>query len=297
MKKHLWLGLTALAMAAGAQAQSVTVYGFVNQALGKNFGSADKGLMDVAGSRLGFKGEEDLGGGMKASFLIEHRLDPSDGSASGPFWKGGSWVGLGGGFGKVTLGRWWSQAFLKTYFASDPFAMGTIGANFSQAKSFWLNNSVSYEYSAAGFSGGVQVSEANGLANRPWNLGVSYGAGPLYVGLGYDTNGVSGDKWTHGTVNYDFGVAKLITGFGTGTQGGAKERNLIVGANAPVGPNGTVIASFSQHKTASTTDRNRVALGYQHALSKRTKLYATFGNDSKVGTEKTAYDLGVLHSF
>jgi predicted porin len=52
-------------------------------------------LFDMGGSRLGFKGDEDLGGGMKASFYLEHRLNPDTGtlSAADTFWKGGSWVG------------------------------------------------------------------------------------------------------------------------------------------------------------------------------------------------------------
>jgi predicted porin len=68
MKKHVMVGVAALACAtSGAWAQSsVTVFGFVDVALGKNAGSKDKQVMDNYGSRIGFKGEEDLGGGLKA---------------------------------------------------------------------------------------------------------------------------------------------------------------------------------------------------------------------------------------
>jgi len=317
MQKHVMVGVAAaLFCSAGATwaQSSVTAFGFVNLAVGKNAGSSDKQVMDTYGSRLGFKGEEDLGGGLKASFYIEHRFDPDTGTAQGPFWKGGSWVGLGGSFGKVTLGRWWSQAFLKSQYASDPFGMGTVDVNFGTvgcgpttgcAGAFWVDNSITYEFSAAGFGAGVQVAEAGaGGSKRPFNVGLSYGAGGLYVGFGHESHeavfggGVGGDaKWSHGTVNYDFGVAKLYTGFGTGrTNSDVKVRNILVGVSAPVG-SGTVLGAYNQFREAGVTTRSKLSVGYQHALSKRTKLYATLTNDSKVATSKTGYDLGILHSF
>lgn len=311
MKKHVMVGAAALlCSASGAWAQSsVTVFGFVDVALGKNSGSSDKQVMDNYGSRIGFKGEEDLGGGLKASFYLEHRVDPTTGTSEGggTFWKGGSWVGLGSVFGKVTLGRWWTQAFLKSQYASDPFGMGTVDLNYGTVGcgtstgcqgAFWLNNSVSYEFSTGGFSAGAQIAEASGGSERPWNFGVSYGGGPLYVGFGHESHSAGSDsRWSHGTVNYDFGVAKLYTGFGTGrTSADVKVRNILVGAGVPVGP-GTVLAAFNQFKEASVTVRQKISVGYQHPLSKRTKLYATLTNDSKVATSKTGYDLGILHSF
>jgi hypothetical protein len=69
-----------------------------------------------------------------------------------------------------------------------------------------------------------------------------------------------------------------------------------VGGQLKVG-SGRVIASYEQHKVASTTVVQRAALGYQHILSKRTKLFTTVANDSKAATSKTGFDLGILHSF
>jgi predicted porin len=311
MKKHVMVGVAALACSAAWAQSSVTAFGFVNLTVGKNAGSSDKGVMDGYGSRLGFKGEEDLGNGLKASFYLEHRLDPDTGAAQGPFWKGGSWVGLGGGFGKVTLGRWWSQAFLKSQYASDPFGMGTVDVNYGTvgcgvatgcAGAFWVDNSVTYEFSASGFSVGAQVAEAPAGGKRPFNFGASYGMGGLYVGFGHERHEAAGAfggdaTWNHATVNYDFGVAKLFTGFGTGhSNADVKVRNIVVGVTAPVGP-GTLIGAYNQFKEAGVTVRAKASVGYQYPLSKRTKLYATLTNDSKVATSKTGYDLGIFHSF
>jgi predicted porin len=309
MRKHLLLTPSAAALASGAaHAQSaVTIYGFVDQAVGKNPGVTGTHVLDSTGSRLGFKGEEDLGDGLKASFLLEERFSPQTGQAATPFFKGGSWVGLGGSFGKVILGRWWTQAFLKSEFASDPFGMGTVGESFGTVGcggpngcvgAFWLDNSVSYEYSANGFSFGSQVAEAAPGGKRPYNVGLSYEKGGLYLGYGHETTGDPGAKWDHATVNYDFGVVKLISGYGTGTDAlGDSRRNLIVGFTAPLGSTGFLIGSYNQHKDAGVTVQSKTSLGYQYYLSKRTKLFATLTNDSEVATSKSGFDLGILHSW
>src|SRR5438105_8819648 len=75
---------------------SVSVFGFVELQVGRQTQQpAGTQMFDMGGSRLGFKGEEDLGGGLKAQFYLEHRFDPQSGASSGgdTFWKGGSWVG------------------------------------------------------------------------------------------------------------------------------------------------------------------------------------------------------------
>ncbi|HJW11218.1 MAG TPA: porin [Albitalea sp.] len=333
MKKHVMVGMAVLACSVSAAwaESSVTIFGFIDASVGKETGSSDTKILDKYGSRLGVKGERELGNGLTGSFYLEHRLDPQTGASQGgsdTFWKGGSWVGLGGAFGKVTLGRWWSQAFLKSQYASDPFGMGTVdetygtvgcGPNTGCVGAFWVNNSVSYEFSASGFSFGAQVAETPaGGTKRPANFGVSYSQGALYLGLGYEsgeaccaTAGTPNDAtWAHGTVNYDFGVVKLFSGLGVGrTNTGnniagvkTKVSNIVVGFTAPVG-SGKVIGAFNQFKDDSAVAgnsvvvRSKVSLGYQYDLDKSTKLYATVSNDSKAATSKTGYDLGVMYSF
>src|SRR5438132_1837116 len=177
MKKQVFSGLIAL-LAGGSALADVTVFGFLEAQVGRETqASRATKLYDMGGSRLGFKGDEDLGGGLKASFYLEHRLDPTTGTdaSCGPagctFWKGGSWVGLSSATaGSVKLGRWWSQAFLKSQYAADPFGMGTLGEGTYGTVgcgpafrggclgAFWVNNSVTYENSFGGVSFGAQSS-------------------------------------------------------------------------------------------------------------------------------------------
>jgi predicted porin len=108
MKKS-FLALAALAATAGlAQAQSaVTVYGNIDLGVFKKTGSTlSEGRRD--NNRLGFKGVEDLGDGLKALFQMEIRYDPDVGTIEGttrPLFQGQSRVGLQGSFGTLRVGR------------------------------------------------------------------------------------------------------------------------------------------------------------------------------------------------
>ncbi|MBT9594385.1 MAG: porin [Vitreoscilla sp.] len=319
MKKHVMVGLAAWACSAGAvwAQSSVTVFGFIEAQVGRQTGEAENAkVFDMGGSRLGFKGTEDLGDGLKASFYLEHRLNPDTGTVGGgdTFWKGGSWVGLSSDtLGSVKIGRWWSQAFLKSQYAADPFGMGTLGEgtygsvgcgpNFSGGclGAFWLNNSVSYENSIGGFSFGAQVAEAVGGGERPANLGLSYASGPLYLGAGYEVSndGSQDSNWASVAANYDFGAVKLYAGYGWGqTSTKVSRENLLVGFSAPVGK-GAIIGSYDMQDQDDVRVEQLLSLGYKYNLSARTNVFAVVANDSKApaGTNKSGYALGVFHSF
>lgn len=321
MKIHVLAGMAALACSAGAWAQSsVTVFGFIEAQVGRQTQDAPgTKLFDMGGSRLGFKGDEDLGDGLKASFYLEHRLNPDDGTSNGgaTFWKGGSWVGLSSPtMGSVKLGRWWSQAFLKSQFASDPFGMGTLGEGTYGTVgcgpafrggclgAFWVNNSISYEHSIGGFSFGAQVSaETVGTTDRkrPANVGISYGAGPVFVGLGHEVSndGSKDSRWTSLAATYDLDVAKLYAGYGSGQDAArVKRKNLIAGFTVPLGV-GQFIGSYDLQDQGGKRVEQLLSLGYKHHLSKRTNVFAVVANDSKApaGTNKTGYALGMFHAF
>jgi predicted porin len=114
--KKLLIATAALAMVAGtAQAQSsVQVYGLLDMGYsdqkttdGKdNVSDKNKqinGKAGLSGSRLGFKGTEDLGGGLKAGFVYELGLN-TDAATAGHSVRAAN-VSLNGGFGDLTLGR------------------------------------------------------------------------------------------------------------------------------------------------------------------------------------------------
>ena len=113
------LALATLAACAPAWAQStVTIYGAVDMAVGKKaeeestqlrvgkMGLHGNSGVNLQDSFVGFRGVEDLGGGMQVGFQLEQALDASSGTADpeGAFARGAN-LWIGGGWGRITLGR------------------------------------------------------------------------------------------------------------------------------------------------------------------------------------------------
>jgi predicted porin len=227
MKKSLLALAVFGAFAGAASAQSsVTMYGRVDLSIGKESGQSAKFLQNGSGSRLGMRGVEDLGGGMKALFNIEHRFNADTGAQTdgGRFWTGRSIVGLEGGFGQVVLGREYTTAFLQSQLAADPWGWDTVAANSAGARipvpttvspsGFFgyggtigitglggiakvrNDSSLTYKIAAGGVTFGAQIAEAtDALVSRqkkPFNFAVSYAGGPLSLAFAYEKTGREG---------------------------------------------------------------------------------------------------------
>lgn len=344
MKKSLIVlaALGAFTSVASAQS-SVTLYGRVDLSVAKYAGTEAKSMTNGSGSRFGVRGVEDLGGGLSAFFNLEHRFDADTGGSqnfpagnagcmntaanclaadktvgANRFWGGRSIVGLQGGFGKITLGREYTTAFLQSQLIADPWGWDTVVSQGSAA----LNNSITsgaiarvrndssltYNFSAAGFSFGAQVAEAtdtiNNFNKKPVNFAVSYGAGPVMVAVAYERTGqeaLDTAKWVTVNGSFDLGMVKLGALYGTGnTAAGADHKSYLVTAVAPIGQ-GEFRASYGRlrDETNDVTAAKGFALGYHYALSKRTTLYTDVIRNTGVlaGTEKTGYDFGIKHNF
>jgi predicted porin len=257
MKKSL-LALAVLGAFAGtAFAQSsVTLYGKIDVGGSYDSNAYGSGAHQVridsgitGGSRVGFKGSEDLGGGLRANFQAETGIcadQPGVDKASttspgqngeaqitctgGGFFGRQTWVGLSGGFGSVTLGRQYNPVFLNLA-TLDPFGLGYAGQinNLFNGAGFRWSNSVMYATpSMSGFQvtvgGSAGETTGNWKANRQMGFNATYSAGPLYAGVAYNqankSNGDTGTKlWNLGVV-YDFGVAKLHAAYDHNTDAG-----------------------------------------------------------------------------
>nr|WP_254504267.1 porin [Duganella vulcania] len=118
-----------------AAAQSgVSVYGVVDLAVvsDRDSGKAATGVNSgqQTASRLGLKGNEDLGGGMRASFVVESQIEADTGNPSfaGRPFGSQSWVGLSGAFGSVKLGRMFTPYF-GAIATNDPFDADVVHKN------------------------------------------------------------------------------------------------------------------------------------------------------------------------
>lgn len=310
MKKTL-IALAAVAATSAAFAQSsVTIYGKVEAGLQKLSDSPAQ-MTNIHGSRLGFRGTEDLGGGLKANFGIEHRFSPDTGmdasfvagtattASTNTMWNGFSTVGLAGSFGEVRLGRYYTANFLGANNKADPFGgdgAGALRAVGMQTTYVRAANQIHYSGSFSGVNVAVSAGLKESAAKGPNAVAVSYANGPLDVGFGID-NGADDGKVTNLYAKYDLGVALLAFGMGMKeTAAGAETDGWLLGATIPAGP-GKVLVGYARAKNDTATLASKVGLGYYYPLSKRTALEFTYGNNNKATTNKSGFDFTLHHNF
>ena len=308
MKKSL-LALAVLGAFAGAASaqSSVTLYGKLDLGFAKEAGKADKQVRDGSSSRLGFRGVEDLGGGLKAMFQIEHRFNPDTGTVTNTaFWHGLSTVGLGGSFGTVNLGRQYTAAFSLATDVIDPFGGYTVAGlrDESLTKSvarLRTDNSVRYDGAFGGLKVAADIAETPaGGVDRPYSVAAQYAAGPFMVAASYDNPTGANDNLATLGGSYTFGPAKVSLGIGRGdNNSNVRVKQALAGVTVSVGAAGQVLAGYAQEEVGTADATKKVSLGYRHNLSKRTQLYTdvTRVNDLLSKTEKTGYDFGVIHTF
>ncbi|MET3604998.1 putative porin [Sphaerotilus sulfidivorans] len=308
MKKSL-LALAVLGAFAGAASaqSSVTLYGKLDLGFAKAAGSADKQVADGSGSRVGFRGVEDLGGGLKALFQFEHRFNPDTGTVTNTaFWHGLSTVGLGGSFGTVNLGRQYTAAFSLITNVIDPFGGDTVaglrGESLTKSVArLRTDNSVRYDGAFGGLKVAADIAETPaGGVDRPYSVAAQYAAGPFMVAASYDNPTGANDNLATLGGSYTFGPAKVSLGIGRGdNNSNVRVKQALAGVTVSVGAAGQVLAGYAQEEVGTADATKKVSLGYRHNLSKRTQLYTdvTRVNDLLSKTEKTGYDFGVIHTF
>ena len=299
MKKSL-LALAVLgAFAGAAQAQSsVTIYGIVDTGVtytskavtpagGTNTGSKfamNSGV--IQGSRIGFKGVEDLGGGLSAVFNLETgfnndngALNGQDSATSNNLFRRKSVVGLAGGFGTVLLGRQTDFAdTISAYTAVNDFGgvIANSGSGLNRLQGTRTNNSINYTTNnLGGFTGnlmyGFGETAGKTSAGQSFGLGGKYDNGPLGLGINYYQS-------KQGPTPSDTSLIANAAALGTVNAGSSAAKVLNVVASYQFGP-ARVYGNYSRVKqdlnTAAVTglsDANRLttaALG----LSNKADMY------------------------
>jgi len=316
--------LTALALLAGtaiaAHAQSnVTIYGVVDMGLVKgNGGTATNPfalgtskawtLQERTSSRLGFRGSEDLGGGLKANFLLEHRFSVDTGTVPNDFWAGDSYVGLSGGFGAVRLGRTTSEAYYATadYISMNNHDTGTS----SDAFYAYLGNNrnkIAYNTNSLGglvLHAAVAAGEGVGSA-KVWDLAATYDIGNLSLGAGYEKRGSDNQYairglYTAGAFVFGGYIQKDKNGYGANF--GSRTTFRLTGAyNVGASEFHVGYGKAGDYSRVANSDATQLVLGYNYNLSKRTKVYGYYTDvDSAVNGpygDLSTLAVGVRHNF
>jgi general bacterial porin, GBP family len=307
--------LLAFASAACAQS-SVTVYALIDLNLTQyNSGSkANAGTLrfmndgttnGLNGSRLGFRGTEDLGRGLRAGFLMEQGVIADTGNLG----QGGRGFGRQifvslskDGAGELRLGR---QYVLSDSVVANgnPFSNALVNnpttsvTNMGRNLPLFLNapradNAVQYQSpSLGGVVLAVQIAPGEATNDRFHGLRAVYAAGPLYVGATYEfgksrSTGDTNNKSISASVSYNFGFMKF--------EGGLQRNSDLAlgsGNGAAVGVSNLIVTGPTSF---TLKDSNGLTVGGEIPLGGATTLGLNYVRMNYSGTNGASTDLGKI---
>ncbi len=323
-KKMIALAVAGLVSGAAFAQSNVTLYGIVDLGykykmdyVGDNIddsGAVDSGGLD--GSRVGVKGEEDLGNGLKAGFDATWNFD-SDRASEVKMGEGSS-VYLGGNWGKVRAGYF--GGFLDDNTGVDasgrhgPIHTGSLydtgkyenfvayyspmfsGMQFKAGYSSNIGGADKDDLDSGALNNTRAYTTALSYANGPFKAGIAYAYYDAAVGDDYTGDDDNSSDWNAG-VSYTFGQS-TVSLFGAQQKKGAaniaqnvflsesiydKNTFWALGFNTYITPNDQIKVGYGQSKlegVGAIDDETLTAwnLNYFHSLSKRSTLYAMYGN-------------------
>jgi predicted porin len=314
--------LMASACTSALAQSSVTIFGLVDVGLvhesGGAAGSANKVSSSISnGSRLGFKGAEELGAGWSALFMLESGFQLDNGSLGqgGVLFGRQSYVGLRGPVGTITVGRQYTPHF-DTLVLADPFSSGLAGDAKNLLPSTGdastrMTNTVKYTSPGYGGVTGELVYApgevaSNSSAGRQLGGALTYSAGQLNWRLGYHyrnndtpTSQRSSARNILLAATYDFKWFKAHFGYGIDKGvnssalrntsnpyghavtpvGSTDSTDLLLGLSATSDLHTFLVSYvYKNDKTGPGQDGRQIALGHRYALSKRTDTYLTWGH-------------------
>lgn len=303
--------VAATLTASSALAQSnVTIYGLIDINLVREWSDnatfEGVGHSELNGSRWGLKGEEDLGSGNKALYVLESGFSPADGNhqQGGRLFGRQSFAGLQGSWGRLTIGRQYSPAFsaIDAFDAtgSSAHAVGLLSRKAGAVKPAYetrFDNMVKYRTpNVSGFEAdlaywfGQKNTSSDSEVRKEGDGGAIaayYKSGPIAASLVTQhvyRDGTGGKVRTSGFgFSYDFGLVKAYLAYTqdkeSGTQGDGKARTYDLSAEIKAGASGTVAVAYANRNEddgAASEDARGWSLFYMHSLSKRTTAYAGY---------------------
>lgn len=313
MNKKIFAAAMLAASAGAVSAQSaVTIYGIADAGLVRESGGAAGTVNKLtsgvgSASRIGFRGTEDLGGGLAAIFTLEtgYRMDTGVLDSAALFNRQ-AFVGLKSRAGTLTLGRQYTPWHLALTQVGDPFGTGFAGSskNLFPDSGTNVRTSNTVVYSAPvtmGFSADVAYSlgeqAGSSEAGRQMGASVGYSAGPLNVRLAYNHKnsdvaaapGVTPVSRSIGTnkliaANYDFKVVKAYFAYGVD-----KGFN-----SAPLGNNSN---PFGGVLPTASLDGNEILIGLSAPVGPGTVLASVMRKDDKTAfnQDSRAWGVGYLY--
>jgi predicted porin len=322
--------LVAVALLAGTAAfaqSSVTLYGRINTTVErqKTGDRTTTGLFNDS-SRFGFRGTEDLGGGLKAGFALESGFASDTGAAGNPFFGRRSEVNLAGDFGMVRMGRWFAESYFATadYVSLHNHDTGSsadalyayvlrdtnkIAYRTPSYGNFTLEGAVGLHEQASGTGGAPGTVPADG--RNAYDLAANYTVGALELGAGYSKLDQANQfalraLYTAGPFILGGYVQRDENGY---FANGGKRNTLRVSGAYLLGASEfhANVGRAGDYDNVPDSAATQYTLGYNYNLSKRTKVYGYYTRvDNKMrasyqsgvaGEDFRSVALGVRHNF
>lgn len=326
MKK---LVIATLLAAATGLVNAQTIYGVLDLGLttGTNVEGTTKratGLTSpLSTSRFGIKGSEDLGGGLKANYLLEAEILADTGSQSTaspsttPLFHRGAWVQLDqAGVGAIKAGRMnrhdYNMAAKYDAFGGNNLGgwlaanSGTVALGVFER----IDNGIEIQSASIG---GVKLTAQIGFgevaganqSGRTVAYGAEYTAGKLSASVNYaeknaTTAGYATTEYTSAYAMYDFGVAKVNGGYATTKTDGSsvKPSGYFVGTIVPVTSKVNAIAQYNAFDSDAGQKPTVYAFGATYAFSKRTTGYVLGAKSTQDnGSAQNIVNTGKLNGF
>ena len=330
MKKNL-IALAVLSSVAGiASAQSnVTLYGRLDAGLGKAFGGQSQMIGNYKETSMwGVRGQEDLGGGLKASFNIEQGVNIEDGALTGGAagaWNRAAWLAIGGGFGEFAMGRM-TTAQNRTMGTFDLNgttnntsalknlgldAVGSLGGNRANSQFLYTSPNLSgFQARAAVVMKQDKAAPAAGAADTrkgSYQLAASYKNGPLSLGAVVQSKMAEGANNRTGYAlgaRYDF-KSFLVSALYTQDESKTTGKGFGLGVSVPLGAwvVGAQVARITDNPNPARDGATAYELFANYHLSKRTMMYAGYGGLNSAGkvakgtTGSSTFGVGLVHKF
>ena len=323
MKKSLLAVAVLGAFAGAASAQSsVTLFGVVDLSANyiKNGNTSIKSMnSDMLNSnRLGFRGTEDLGGGLTAGFWLEGGLAADTGTPSGFNFTRRSTVSLSSKMGEIRLGRDYTNTF-STVATFDAYGANGMGSPISlylyaynptsdlgsgATTTVRANNMFGYTLPSGmgGLYGSLQVAVGEGVKGNKYVGGrLGYAAGPVNVSASVaETDVAAANKYKNMNIgaSYNLGFASVMGFLDQRKFGSLKYTTYSISTSVPMGQGEFRLAYSKGNAEGGTaafngSDATLIGGEYIYNLSKRTALYTQYGRlQNKGGSTATLVGAG-----
>ncbi|WP_027818113.1 porin [Paraburkholderia bannensis] len=302
MKRLLVLacGVTSACMFGAAHAQSsVTLYGVIDNGVEFQNGGDGKVVRATSGglfaSRYGFKGTEDIGGGIHVNFQLEQGFSAMTGAAanSTAAFNRQAWVGVSGNFGEVRFGLQNTPQYIFLNRELDPVAVMSMGSPMLNFNSLTIrvNNAISYfTPTVYGLTAQFMVAmrdsttkPSNGL--QFYNAAVRYENGPFRVAAGYEqadnATGTSALRVFNAGASVGVGNARFYLAYHTERQTDDSVKRDVYEASGSYffSPADQLVLmyGYEHDRTNQGNNAQQIGMTYEHYLSKRTTLYGSAG--------------------